>query len=236
MLSTERHFSRGSRDVCRAVPAHHQRMHERLNPFSKAGPAGVMSSWASPTTFSPPVHPPSVSSALDYQDVQRSPPSVLLLDAQPSRTMQLDSLPLSIPAHLEDRGRPTAVLGSRHKGIDSEAGTSPSRTARRTGISPFLLLPIRLPRCRLVVVKETSLALGRIGAGTFLSSSDDFPITTSRSSGLLLSQISNLPDVSLALKDAKTHKSQVDAWTTAITFSPGVVGASPDSIGRSVSR
>src|SRR6266566_9577291 len=49
-------------------------------------------------------------------------------------------LPLSIPAHwhLEDCGRPTAVLGSRHKGIDSEAGTSPSRAARRTGISPFV--------------------------------------------------------------------------------------------------
>lgn len=112
---------RKSQDGCRAVPAHH----ERLNAFSTAGPAGVVSSRTLPNTISLPVHPPSVPSALDCRDVQISSPSTLLLDAQPSRI----PLSLSIPAHLEDCGRPTAVLGSRRKVIDSEAGTSSSRTA-----------------------------------------------------------------------------------------------------------
>jgi hypothetical protein len=196
---------RAGRDVCRAVPAHHG----RLNPFSTAGPAGVMSSWTSPNTFSPPVLPSSVSSVLDCQDVQRSSPSVSLLDAQPSRTTQLDSLPLSISAHLEDRGRPTAVLGSRHKGIDSEAGTSSSRTALRS-------LPSRL---RTSADQGTSMRARRRQRDSgpqsnarsdkapeaFLSSSDDIPITMSRGSGLPLSQFFNLPDVSLARKDAKTQ-------------------------------
>ena len=47
-----------SQDVFRAVSTRH----ERLNPSSTAGPAGVISSWTSPNTFSPPVHPPSISS------------------------------------------------------------------------------------------------------------------------------------------------------------------------------
>jgi hypothetical protein len=210
MSPTERQFSCRSQDVCQAVPA----PHERLNPFSTAGPAGVVSSWTSPNTFSPPVHPPpSVSSALDCQDAQRSSPSVSLLDAQPSRTTQLDSLPLLIPAHLEDCGRPTAVLGSRHKGIDSEAGSSSSRTALRS-------LPSRLRtsadqgtsmrarrRQRDPVPQSNKVTSARsdLAPEAFRSSSDDFPITTSRSSGLPLCQIPNLPDVSLARKDATTQ-------------------------------
>jgi hypothetical protein len=39
----------------------------------------------------------------------------------------------------------------------------------------------------------------------FFSSSDDLPVTPSRSRGLPLSQISNLHDVSLARNDAKTQ-------------------------------
>jgi hypothetical protein len=181
----------------RAVPAHH----ERLNLFSTAGPAGVMSSGTSPNTFSPPVRR-SVSSALDCQDVQRSPPSVLLLDTQPTRTTQLDSLPLSIPARLEDRGRSTAVLGSRHKGIDSEAGSSrrtasvtlPSRL--RTSADQSISMRTRHRR-RDPVPQSSNVTTVRL--------SNDFPIITSRRSGLPLSQISNLPDVSLARKDAKTQ-------------------------------
>jgi hypothetical protein len=199
--------SQESQDVCRAVPAHH----ERLNPFSTAGPAGVMSSWTSPNTFLPPVHTPSISSALDCQDVQRSSPSVLLLDAQPSRTTQLDSLPLSIPSHLEDCGRPTAVLGS--KGIDSEAGTSSSRTAlgslpSRLHTSADRGTSMRARRRQREPVPQSSnvtSARSDLAPEAFLSSSDDSLITTSRSSGLPLSQIYNLPDVPLARKDAKTR-------------------------------
>jgi hypothetical protein len=111
----------------------------------------------------------------------------------------------------------------------------------------FVLLPIRVPRCGLVVVKEilwpkssnVTSARSDLAPKAFLSSSD-LPITTSRSSGLPLSQISNLPDVSLACKDAKTQAvklyPQVDASTTTITFIPGVAGPSLYSIGRSVSR
>jgi hypothetical protein len=178
--------------VCRAVPAHH----ERLNPFSAAGPAGVMS---------------SRTSALDCQDAQRSLPSVSLLDAEPSRTTQPDSLPLSIPAHLEDCGKSTAVLGSRHKGIDSEAGTSSSRTALRS--LPFRLrtsadqgTSMRARRRRRDLVPQSSnvtSARSDMAPEAFHLSSDDLPITRSRSSGLPLSQISNLPDMSLARKDAK---------------------------------
>ncbi|KAF8502909.1 hypothetical protein F5888DRAFT_1123964 [Russula emetica] len=194
------------RDVCRAVPAHR----ERLKAFSTAGPAGVISSWTSPNAFSPPVHPPSVSSTL-----QRSSPSVLPPDTQPSRTMQLDSLPLSIPAHLEDCGRPTgtAVLGSRHKGIDSEAGTSSSRTAlgslpSRLRTSAAQGTSMRARRRRRDPVPQSSNATSArsdLAPEASLSSSDDFPIATSRSSGLPLSQVSNFPDVSLARKDAKTQ-------------------------------
>jgi hypothetical protein len=165
-----------------------------------------MSSWTSPNAFSPPVLPSSVSSALDCQDVQRSSPSAL-------RTTQLDLLPLSIPAHLEDCGRPTAVLGSRHKGIDSDAGTSSSRTALRS-------LPSRLRtsadegtsmwarrRRRDLVPQSSNVTSARSDKApeAFLASSDDLPITPSRSCGLPLSQISNLPGVSLARKDAKTQ-------------------------------
>jgi hypothetical protein len=176
--------------VCRAVPAHHG----RLNPFSAAGPAGVMS---------------SQTSALDCQDAQRSLPSVSLLDAQPSRTTQPDSLPLSIPAHLEDCGRSTAVLGSRHKGIDSEAGTSSSRTALRSlpsrlGTSADQGTSMRARRRQRDPVPRSSARFDK-APEAFLSSSYDFPITPSRSSGLPLSQIFNLPDVSLACKDAKTQ-------------------------------
>jgi hypothetical protein len=170
-----------------------------------------MSSWSSPNTLSPPVHPPSVSSTLDCQDVQSSSPSVLLLDAQPSRTTQLNSLPLSIPAHLEDRGKPTAVLGSRHKGIESEAGTS-SRTAlgslpSRLRTSADQGTSMRARRRRDPVPQSSNIISARsdLAPEAFHSSSDDFFITTSRSSRVPLSQISNLPDVPLALKDAKTQ-------------------------------
>jgi hypothetical protein len=194
-------------DVCRAVPAHH----ERLNRFSTAGPAGVMLSSTS-NTFSPPVHPPSISSALDCQDVQRSSRSVLPLDAQPSRTTQLNSLPLSIPARLEDCGRTTAVLGSRHKGIDTEAGTSSSQTVLgslpsrlRTSADQGTLMRARRRR-RDPVPQSSNVTSARsdLAPEASLLSSDYLPITMSRSSGLPLSQISNLPGVSLARKDAKT--------------------------------
>ena len=196
-------------DVCRAVPAHH----ERLNRLSTAGPAGIMLSPTSPNTFSPPVHPQSVSSALDCQDVQRSSPSVLPLDAQPSRTTQLDSLPLSIPSHFEDCGRPTAVLVSRHKGIDLEAGSSSSQTVLgsipsrlRTSADQGTSMRARHRR-RDFVPQSSNVTSARsdVEPEAFLSSSDDLPITTPRSSGLPLSHISNLPDVSLARKDAKTQ-------------------------------
>ena len=201
---TAGHFSRRSQDVFRAVPAHH----ERLNLFSTAGAAGVVSSWTSQNTFTPPVHPQSVSSAL-----QRSSPSALLLDAQPSRTTRLDSLPLSIPAHLEDRGRSTAVLGSRHKGIDSEAGSSSSRIAlgslpSRLRTSADQGTSMRARHRRRDPVRQSSnitSARSDLAPEAFLSSSNDFPITTSRSCGLPLCQISSLPDVSFARKDAKAQ-------------------------------
>ena len=178
-LSRQDCASPKSQDVCRAVPAHH----ERLNPFST--------------------------------DVRRSSPSVLLLDAQPSRTTQLDFLPLSIPSDLEDCGRPTAVFWSRHKGIDSKAGTSSSRTAlgslpSRSRTSADQGTSMRARRCQRDPVPQSSNVTNvwsDLAPEAFLSSSDDFFITTSRSSdsGLPLSQISNLPDVSLARKDAKTQ-------------------------------
>ena len=160
-----------SQDVCRAVPAHH----ERLNSFSTAGPVGVMSSPTPPNAFSPPVHPPSFS----------------------------------------DCGRPRAVLGSKHKDIDSEAGTSSSRIALRslasrsrtsadqgTSMRARRLQRDPVPQSSNVTSNVTG-ARSDLAPGTFLSSSDDF-FTTSRSSGLPLSQISNLPAVSLTHKDAKT--------------------------------
>ena len=198
-------------DVCRAVPVHH----ERLNRFidNSAGPAGVMLNLTSPDAFSPPVHPPSVSSALDCQEVERSSHSALSLDAQPSPTTQLDSVPLSIPSHLEDCGRPTAVLESKHKGIDSEAGTSSSQTVLgsvssrlRTSSDQSTSMPARRRR-RDPFPQSSNVTSARsdLAPEAFLSSSDDLPITTSRSSGLLLSQISNLPGVLLARKNAKTQ-------------------------------
>jgi hypothetical protein len=155
-------------------------------------------------------------STLDFQDARRpSPasPSVLLLEAQPSRTTQLDSLPLSIPAHLEDCGRPTAVLESRHKGIDLEAGTSSGRTALesrssrlRTSVDQVTSMrACRRPRVPVPQSSKVASARSDLAPETFFSSSDDFPITTRRSSGLPLSQVSNLPDVSLVRKDAKTQ-------------------------------
>jgi len=152
-------------------------------------------------------------STLDCQDVRRPSPSDLLPDAQPSRTTQLDSLPLSIPAHLEDRGRPTAVLKSRHKGIDLEAGTSSGRTALesrssrlRTSVDQGSSMGARRRRRSVPVPQSSKVASARsdLAPETFFSSSDDLP-TTRRSSGLPLSQVSNLPDVSLARKDAKTQ-------------------------------
>ena len=207
MSPTERDNSRRSLDVCRAVPTHHK----RLNLFSIAGPVGVMSSSISRNTFSSQVNHQSVSSALDCQDVQRSPPSTSLLDAQASQTTQLDSFPLSIPTHLEDCGRPTAVLGSsRQKGIGSEVGTSSSRTALRSLPSRFCTSAVQgtsmrarrrqrdpVPQSSTVTSTRSDLA-----AKTF---SDDLPITTSRSRGVPLSYIPNLHDVSSARKDAKTQ-------------------------------
>ena len=196
-------------DVCRAVPAHH----ECLNQFNSAGPAGVMLGSTSPDTFSPPVHPPSVSSALDCQEVERSSHSALSLDAQPSPTTQLDSVSLSIPTHLEDCGRPMAVIESRHNGMDSKAGTTSSQTVlgsipSRLRTSADQSTSMRARRRRRDPVRQSSnvtSARSDLAPEAFLPSSDDLPITTSRSSGLPLSQISNLPGVSLARKDAKTQ-------------------------------
>jgi hypothetical protein len=103
--------------------------------------------------------------------------------------------------------------GSRHKGIDSEAGTSSSRTALGS-LPPRLHTSVdqgtsmQAHRRRRDPVPQSSnvtSARSDLAPEAFLSSSDDFPITTSRSNGLPLSQVSNLPDVSLARKDAKTH-------------------------------
>jgi hypothetical protein len=52
-------------------------------------------------------------------------------------------------------------------------------------------------------VRNPSGSHGWFPHEAFLSSSDDFPISTSCSNGLPLSQSSNLADVSLACKDAK---------------------------------
>jgi hypothetical protein len=191
MPPTELYFSRSSQDVCRAVPAHH-------DPFRTSSPA-----------LSPQVHPQSVSSALDCQDVQWSLPSVLLLDAQPSQTTQLDSFPLSIPTHLEDCSRPTAVLESGHKGIGSEPGTSSNRTALRSLPSQFCTsadqsTSMRARHRQRDPVPQSSTVTGArsdLAAETF---SDD-PITTSRRGGLPLSCISNFNDVSSARKEAKTQ-------------------------------
>jgi hypothetical protein len=204
MSPTERHSSCRSQDTCRAAPAHD----ERLDPSSTAG---VMSSWTSTDTFSLQVHLPSDSSALGFQDVQRSLSSV---DALPSQTTPLDSLPSPIPAHLEDRGRPTAVIGSsNNKGIDSEAGTSSSRTALGSlpsglGNSVDQGTSIGARRRRRDPVRQSSNVTRSDLAPEVLlpsSESDDLHITTSHGSGLLLSQISNLLHVSLARKDAKTQ-------------------------------
>ena len=93
--------------------------------------------WTSPNTFSPPVHPQNISSALDFQDVQRSPPSAILLDAHSSQTTQLDSIPylcrLLAPSKIVTGPRrclgssllSTRVLTRRL----ACAGTSSSRTA-----------------------------------------------------------------------------------------------------------
>ena len=209
MLPRERHFSRTG------MPSHHV----RLEQFSTSGTTGVISSSTSPNPLSesPPVHPPNISSALDCHDVQRSGPSVLLLDAQPSRAMQLGSLPSSTPAHLEDCGRPTAALGSRHKSIDSdlEAGTSSSRTALGSLASRFCTsesadqgTSMRARRRRRDPVPKASnipSARSDLSPEAILSSSNDFPISTFRSSGLPPSHTSNLTDVSLVRKDAKTQ-------------------------------
>jgi hypothetical protein len=140
-----------------------------------------------------------------------------LLGTQPSRTTQLDSLPLSISVHLEDCGKPMAVLGSRprNKGIDSNAGTSPSRTAlgslpSRLRTSADQGTSTRARRRRRDLVPQSSngnvtSARSDLVPKAFLSSSDDFPITVSHSSRLPLSQISNRSDVSLARMDAKTQ-------------------------------
>jgi hypothetical protein len=208
MLPRERHFSRTG------MPSHHV----RLEQFSTSGTTGVISSSTSPNPLSesPPVHPPNISSALDCHGVKRTGPSVLLLDAQSSRTTQLGSLSLSIPAHLEDCGRPTVALGSRQKGIDSdsEAGTSSSRTAALESLASRFCTSadqgtsMRARRRRRdSVLKSSSITSARsdLSPEAILSSSDDFPISTFRSSGLPLSHTSNLTDVSLARKGAKTQ-------------------------------
>ncbi|KAI0279645.1 hypothetical protein BGY98DRAFT_967794 [Russula aff. rugulosa BPL654] len=205
MLPRKRYFSRTG------MPSHHV----RLEQFSTSGTTGVISSWTSPNPFSesPPV-PPNISSALDCHDAQRSGPSVLLLDAQPSRTTQPGSLPLSIPARLEDCDRPTTALGSRQKGIDSnsEAGTSSSRTAALESLASRFCTSadqgtsMRARRRRRDTVTKSSNITGArsdLSPEAILSSSDDFPISTFRSSGLPPSHTSNLTDVSLVRKDAK---------------------------------
>ena len=179
-----------AQDDYRAVPTHH----ESSNP---AGPAGVTSSWISSNPSSPVVHVHPLPGA------SSTPPSILPVDAQSKgRTMQLDSLPLSIPAHLEACGKPTAVLGSRHKGIDSVAGTLSSRTALGSRTSADQRTSMRAPR-RLRDPPPRS--------SNVISTRSD---TTSLSSGLPLPQISNLPDVSLTRKDAKTQTvKRVPKWT-----------------------
>jgi hypothetical protein len=120
---------------------------------------------------------------------------------------------LSIPAHLEDRGRPTAVLGSGRKGIDLKAGTSSSRTAlgslpsrlRTSADQSTSMLPRRRRRDPVPQSSNVTRAQSDLALEAFLSSSDDLPITTFRNGGLPLSQISNLPGVTLARKGAKTQ-------------------------------
>jgi hypothetical protein len=71
---------------------------EHLDPFSTAGPVSCRAGLHQLPfrhRFTLP------SSVRDCQDIQRSLPSVLPLDAKPGRTMQLHFLPLSIPAYLD---------------------------------------------------------------------------------------------------------------------------------------
>ena len=171
-----------------------------------------MSSWTSSNTFSPPGHPPGLSSALDCQEVPRSSgsSSILPLDAQPSRKTLLDTLPLSIPAHLdaEDRGRPMAVLGSGNKGI---AGTSSSLAAlrslpsrSRTSADQRNSMRPQARHRRDPVPVSTNVPSAQpdrdLAPEAFFSCIDDLLITTSPGSGPPFSEIANIPDVSLARK------------------------------------
>ena len=145
--------------------------------------------------------------------------SVSPLDVQPSQTTQLDPLPLSIPAQLRDRGKLAVVLGSRQRSIDSETGTSSSRTAlgyllSRSRTSANQRNSMRPRRHRRDPVPESSnvpSARPDLVPVAFCSSSDDLPITTSPGSGRPLSRISNLSDadVPLAPKDVKTQAQAV---------------------------
>jgi hypothetical protein len=98
---------------------------------------------------------------------------------RPANAARFNSLPLSILAPLEDHGEPTVVLGPSllSTRISTRrlacAGTSSSRIALGS-------LPCRATSAR-----------SDLAPKSFLLFSDDFLITTSRSSGLPLSQISS---------------------------------------------
>jgi hypothetical protein len=100
---------------------------------------------------------------------------------------------------------------------------------------------MRARRCQRDHVPRSSNVTGArsdVAPEAFLSSSDDFPITTSRSRGLPLTKISNLSDVQGRKDSGCSAYPQIDDSTTAnrVSVSPGVVGPSVYSAGRSVSR
>jgi hypothetical protein len=107
--------------------------HERLNSFSPAGLFGLTTSSTSPNTISPPDHPSTIPSPLGPG--RPKVPGFCLATRRPGNSDNAARFPFFVDSHLEDCDRPTAVLGFRHRGIDSGAGTSD-----RTGISPVLIL------------------------------------------------------------------------------------------------
>ncbi|KAF8502934.1 hypothetical protein F5888DRAFT_1125764 [Russula emetica] len=156
------------------------------------------------TPDAPPICTPS-SPQLPRITLPRFSPSPLGIDKMLERR-----LALSEPGN--DHSNSEVGSRSRHKSIDVEAGTSSSRLALgslpsrlRTSVDQGTSMRARRRR-RDPVPQSSNVTSARsdLASEAFLSSSDDSPITTSRSSGLPLSQVSNLPDVSLARKDAKT--------------------------------
>jgi hypothetical protein len=190
--------------------------HASLDRDSGSSCAEVAKTVADPS-FSGPVVSDDDRRGLSQRNHTPSPPQL------PRITLPRFSLsPLGIDKMLErrlassepgnDHSKSEVGSGSRHKSIDVEAGTSSSRIAlgslpSRLRTSADQGTSMRAHRRRRDPVPQSSNVTSTrsdLAPEAFLSSSDDSPITTSRSSGLPLSQVSNLPDKSLARKDAKT--------------------------------